>query len=93
MAVTAHPVHRSAALSEDTRALISNLSSSGFTPAQILTFLRKTDPDIALIPKDMASLTYHKRLEELKGKTPTPWLLGELTNNGFKPEYYPESGT
>jgi hypothetical protein len=44
----AHPAHRSAALSRNTRALISNLSSSGFPPAQILTILRKADLDIAL---------------------------------------------
>jgi hypothetical protein len=74
-AIIAHPAHRSAALSEYTRALISNLSSSGLPPAQILTILRKADPDIALTPKDIANLTYRERLDELNGKTPIQWLL------------------
>jgi 3-methyladenine DNA glycosylase AlkC len=42
-AIAAYPAHRSAALPETTRALISNLSSSGLPPAQILTILRKAD--------------------------------------------------
>jgi hypothetical protein len=74
-AITAHPVHRLATLSENTRALISNLSSSGLAPAQILTILRKADPDIALTPKDIANLTSRERLNELNGKTPIQWLL------------------
>ena len=74
-AITAHPAHRLAALSEDTRALISNLSSSGLPPAQILTILRKGNPNITLIPKDIANLTYQVRLEELNGSTPIQWLL------------------
>jgi hypothetical protein len=84
--------YRLAALSENTRALISNLSSSGLPPAQILTILRKADPNIALTPKDIANLTYRERLEELNGKTPIQWLLEELTNNRFRPKYHPESG-
>jgi hypothetical protein len=48
--------------------------------------------DIALTPKDIANLTYRERLEELNGKTPIQWLLEELKNNGFRPQYYPESG-
>jgi hypothetical protein len=74
-AIAAHPAHRLAALSDNTRALISNLSSSGLPPAQILTILRKADPNIALIPKDIANLTYQERLEELNGRTPIQWLL------------------
>jgi hypothetical protein len=91
-AIAAHPAHRLAALSKDTRALISNLSSLGLSPAKILTILRKADPDIALTPKDIANLTYQERLEELNGKTPIQWLLEELKNNGFRPQYYLESG-
>jgi hypothetical protein len=70
-AIAAYPTHRLAALSKDTRALISNLSSLGLSPAKILTILRKADLDIALTPKDIANLTYQERLEELNGKTQT----------------------
>jgi hypothetical protein len=74
-ALTAHPAHRIAAISSDTRASINNMSQSGLLPAQILSVLRNSDPELPLIPKDIASITQQSRLEELGGKTPIQWLL------------------
>jgi hypothetical protein len=56
-AVTAHPAHRIAALLPETRALISTLSRSRLSPSQILTTLRQSDPEIPLVPKDIANIT------------------------------------
>lgn len=74
-AVTAHPAHRIAAISADTYTAISTLSRAGLSPGQILTTLRESDPDIPLIPKDIANLTQKDRLEQLDGMTPIQWLL------------------
>jgi hypothetical protein len=74
-AITAHPAYRIAAISSDTRSIINNMSRSGLSPAQILSTLRNSDPDVPLIPKDIANITQQARLEELGGKTPIQWLL------------------
>ena len=74
-AAIAHPARRIPALSPATRVSISTLSRAGISPSQILTILRDTEPEISLIPKDIANLTQKARLEELNGRTPIQWLL------------------
>jgi hypothetical protein len=74
-AVTAHPAHRIAAISLETHASISTLSRVGLSPRQILMTLRKSDPDIPLITKDIANLAQKDRLIQLDGMSPIQWLL------------------
>jgi hypothetical protein len=77
VASTAHPIHRSTALTLTACATISTLSRAGLQPRQILTTLRSLDPEIglSLIPKDISNFTQKARLEELDGRTPIQWLL------------------
>jgi hypothetical protein len=56
-AVTAHPAHRIAALSSETRATIGSMLTAGLLPAQILTTLRVSNAEIPLILKDIANIT------------------------------------
>jgi FAR1 DNA-binding domain len=74
-AITAHPAHRIAALSSDTCASIGILSRAGLSPIQILATLRDSEPNISLIPKDIANLAQKERLQQLEGMTPIQWLL------------------
>jgi hypothetical protein len=81
-ATTAHPAHRIAALTPETRALISTLSHAGLSPSQILTTLRTSDSEIPLLPRDIANIAHLDRLKELNGRTPIQWLL-EVRSQAF----------
>jgi hypothetical protein len=75
IASIAHPAHRLAALAPGAYKTISTLSHAGLSTGQILTTLRCLDPEISLIPKDLANLTQKARLKDLDGRTPIQWLL------------------
>lgn len=72
---TAHPAHRTAAITPATRAEIGRLSLSGLTTSQILSTLRTSDSTIPLIGKDISNIIQANRAEELNGRTPIQWLL------------------
>jgi hypothetical protein len=74
-AATAHPVHRTAALTPDIRAEILRLSQSGLSPTQILTALRVSNPQTPLIVKDIGNIVQQVRAGKLNGQTPIQWLL------------------
>ena len=74
-AAAAHPVHPSTALTLDTRAKISNLSRDGQSISQILTTLRRSDPETPFIAKDIGNIIQSNRADELNGRTPIQWLL------------------
>jgi hypothetical protein len=74
-AITAHPVHRMAVLTPETRTEISRLSQVGFAPGQILTTLRLSDSQTPLVVKDIGTMVQQFRAEELNGRTPIQWLL------------------
>ena len=73
--VTAHSVHRSNALTAEVRDQVGILSQAGLNPSQILTILRKSDPETPLIVKDISNVIQEARLIELSGRTPMQWLL------------------
>ena len=68
--ITAHPVHRSNALTTEVRGQIGILSQSGLNPTQILTILRTSNPKIPLVLKDISNAIQEARLTELSGRTP-----------------------
>jgi hypothetical protein len=72
---TAHPVHRTTAVTPDVRTEIIRLSRSGSTPSQILTALRLSDPQTPLIVKDIGNIVQQIRAEELNGRTAIQCLL------------------
>ena len=74
-APTAHPAHRSAAITLATRAEIGRLSHAGLTISQILSALRTSDPETPLIAKDISNIVQQMRAEQLDGRTPIQWLL------------------
>jgi hypothetical protein len=74
-APTAHPAHRIAAITLDTRAHISGLSHNGLTISQILSTLRTTYPKLRLLAKDISNIVQQNRAEQLNGMTPIAWLL------------------
>ena len=74
-APTAHPAHRSAAITLATRAEIGRLSHAGLTISQILSTLRTSDPETPLIAKDISNIVQQMRAEQLDRRTPIQWLL------------------
>jgi len=74
-APTAHPAHRSAAITLATRAEIGRLSHARLSTIQILSTLRISNPNMTLIAKDIGNIVQQIRAEELNGRTPIQWLL------------------
>jgi hypothetical protein len=72
---TAHPVHRTTALTPEIHAEIIRLSRSGSSPTQILTTLRLSDPQTPLLVKDISNIVQRIRAEQLNGRTAIQCLL------------------
>lgn len=73
--ISAHPQHRLAACSEETKDLIIAAAKSGQRYPDILAMHQETTPAFNLVSKDISNLLQGVRNEELAGRSPIQWLL------------------
>jgi hypothetical protein len=73
--VSALPEYRVDALQPEEVVDILNMSKSGRTPKEILTYLRQQHASYLLTAKDISNIVQKERITELGGKRPIEWLV------------------
>jgi hypothetical protein len=78
----AHPVART--VTQEQRATISRLLDENIPPRQIISVIKKSDPTLLIIPKDLYNLRQAFLRERLAGRTPIQYLLDQLLTHQWK---------
>ena len=86
--LSAAPVYRNSALSDEQSAEIIKLSNTGQSSTQIIAYLRQKNPEQTLVATDVSNLVQKSRRQVLDGKTPIQWLLQELQLQGFAHDFH-----
>ncbi|XP_077246723.1 PKS-NRPS hybrid synthetase cheA-like isoform X2 [Tasmannia lanceolata] len=80
--ISGHPFSRR--FSKEEVLQIKEMIAAGIQPRQMVTTLRNTNPNLAVVSSDVYNIKKKIRLENLSGRTPIQALLDELARGGFQ---------
>jgi hypothetical protein len=73
--LSALPQYRTKSLTSEERLKIMEMYKLRHPPAQVLSALRRANPKLELVPRDIYNLFADIRVAELNGLTPMEWLV------------------
>jgi hypothetical protein len=81
----AHPAART--ITAEQRITICNQLDEGIPPRQIINLIKKSDPTLLIIPRDLYNLRIAFLREQLAGRTPVRYLQDQLHTHQWKFAY------